>query len=158
MVEPQFQQRFERITMEWQYIRAALPIAPGIFIQDPKIVDSYIGQGLRSCAFELEALVLGQTRPDKVVETTETVSFEYPASPFQHWKFKHKTSWWLKWFIRHRPIIIATQLKQCKLRTSWDMADVYPLQTVITEPRLGEPYVVINSPVHTTKVWEVPDE
>jgi hypothetical protein len=146
--------RKDRILAEWILVKESVQIAPGIFLQDLNIRDSYMHQTLRTLALEIEACVVGQRRPDKVVESKEVVFFEYPASPFQHWKFKHKSSWWLKWFTKKYPVIIAEKAKKCTLSVSWAMTDVYPEQTRV-HPTLGEQYTLIDPP---RSIWRIEDQ
>jgi hypothetical protein len=151
-----FEQEIRKcVTLEWQHVVNEIRLEPGIFVQPPEVVRSYTADALNCVTVRLEASVLGKNRPDKKVTASKTVFFEFPASPFQHWKLKHKDSWWLKWFVRNNPVIIAQNARECFLEASWSMADVYPSQT-IAEPRLNEPYVMINDPI--SRVWERPHE
>jgi hypothetical protein len=144
----------QHVTMQWQTVVNYMEFAPGVFVQDPEIKRDYMRKSFETLLLGVEAVVLGQKRPDKVVNISEPIFFEYPASPFQHWKFKHKYSWWMKWFVRWRPVIITQKVKTCEVTVSWAMTDVYPNQTVVS-PQLGQPYVIIDAP--NSKVW-VSDE
>lgn len=145
----------EQVTLQWQRFIARVPISAGMYFENPQIMDAMLATSMHELVTSLEVLVLGKQLPDKTVTASEPIFFEYPASPFQHWKYKHQFSWWLKWFINWRPIINAQKVKIASLEATWTMQQVYPDQT-ITDPRLGDPYVVINQP--RQRYWTTPDD
>jgi hypothetical protein len=147
----------ERVVLEWMKFVSTAQLSPGILFRSRPQLHGPIAEDItKTLFFEIEAQVLGKRLPDKTVESDEILFFEYPASPFQHWKLKHKDSWWLRWFIRRYPIIIAEKAKGCRLEVRWSMAEIYPEQGINTD--IGRKYIVIDRPVSRSIYWEPPVE
>lgn len=118
-------------------------MSPGI---EYVIGNEYIRYGVQEAILSIEARVLGRDLPSKEVTVNEIVFFEHPASPFQHWKMRHKDSWWLGWFVRQWPVIIAQHAKGFTLTATWDMNLVFPEQEKAKYQGLGKEYLVVEEP------------
>lgn len=139
--------KYNQVQLNWLVFRSRVPLSPGVFLSDPQIADYVYGEGIAV----LEAHVLGRKRPSKVVEESNVTFFKMPASPFQHYKHKHKDAWWMRWFVKKRPVIYTEYGRESKLSVSWDMSDVYPEQTKISYLDNSHPVVVIEEPVVGTQ-------
>lgn len=81
-------------------------------------VRAYQGEILEGLIIELRAYILGEKLAEKEVEINEerSVFFEFPRSPWQHFKKNHRWSWWLGWFVRRWPVQHETEIKKVTVR------------------------------------------
>ncbi len=100
----------------------------------------------------LRAYVL--THPLGKHEVTRTKTIEWPATPWHHWKHRHATAWWLRWFVQRRPV--QTTRQTIDYREVWDEMAAYPWNDRLPMvPGLGKASRVITVVEHG---WTVNDE
>ena len=58
----------------------------------------------------LEGVVLAERLAEKeiTVVTKGYATFRFPTSPWQYFKQRHVTAWWMRWLVRRRPIRLGT--------------------------------------------------
>lgn len=90
--------------------------------------------------FELQAQRLGGER----IQRSTTVKYEFKAldGPFQRWKRDHQQAWWLRWFVRWRPLVYIRQPFEREVTLVVDVDDyaTFPESSFIPMPeRFGPP-------------------
>lgn len=85
--------------------------------------------------------ILGQDLPSHTV--CKTSSMKFPTSPWQHFKQKHATSWWMRKFVSKWPVKLDTH--NFSLTATWDQMVTYPWQKHVKYDRkqLGQPVRII---------------
>lgn len=71
----------------------------------PEVLDriegsSYVDDLTHDLVLRLQAEVL----EDKVAESTYRMTVPYPATPWHHFKHRHRDAWWMRAIVRHWPI------------------------------------------------------
>lgn len=92
-------------------------------------------QEVRGMILEVEAYVLA----DKCVEDQQVYRplFWFPSSPWQHFKHKHRESWWLGWLVRRRPVRQTAWGKS--MEVDFTRYATYPKATYPVPPEFGKP-------------------
>lgn len=90
--------------------------------------------------YRLTADVLAEKLPPERIERTSEFFWEFPASPFQHWKQKHDRSWWLRWFVARRPVRRVRHAKVATLEVNLERYRTFPQCNYVFPKDLG-PYV-----------------
>jgi hypothetical protein len=64
--------------------------------------------------FEVSAYVWAE----KLLEQTMVVPFsgaswfDFPSSPWQHFKDRHRAKWWMRWYVHRWPVFVETHRKE----------------------------------------------
>ncbi len=68
--------------------------------------ESWREDTLDAMVWALRGVVLGERLAEKeVTVVTEGIAvFVFPTSPWQFFKQRHATSWWMRWLVRRRPV------------------------------------------------------
>jgi hypothetical protein len=89
------------------------------------------------------AEVLAEKLPPERVERSQTFGIDFPASPFQHWKQKHATRWWLRRFVRRWPVRTERLTREARLTVNLERYRTYPEANYVLPPdKFGAPYRV----------------
>jgi hypothetical protein len=96
----------------------------------------------RSIVTRLTADVLAEKLPPERVERSSEFTWEFPASPFQHWKQKHQGAWWLRWFVARRPVRRTRHKKVATLTVDLERYRTFPQCNYVFPKDLG-PYVKV---------------
>lgn len=87
--------------------------------------------------WRLSTKLLHERLPDRYYTASDTVWWDFPRSPFQHWKRNHAESWWLGWFVRRWPIKTDRIYRTATMEVDINDYLTYPYQT-IADPRMGD--------------------
>lgn len=101
----------------------------------------------------LRADVLAEKLPPVQVSGQESVTFESPATPFQHWKQKHAEAWWLVWFVRRWPVREDVTTKTVRMTVDLTKYRSYPQANYILPDDFGAPVLVHT--LSTSFAWDV---
>lgn len=86
----------------------------------------------------MRSAVLTFDLPGHKVERDHRVTFEEPASPWQHWKRAHANSWWLRRFVARYPVRTVELSETIHFSAEWQEYVTYPWQKAApTSPHLG---------------------
>lgn len=92
---------------------------------------------------QLQAYVLGEKLPENTVTATGSVSVEYPASWWQHFKHTYRAHWWIRALARRRPPRMQTKTETGTVTATWHHMTAYPwaryTHRVPASERLGYP-------------------
>lgn len=114
------------VTFDWQkVVSQVLTDAPGIVDVEYEVRPELVFDRM---VHQLKARVLSHKLPAHEVTELQRVEFEFPASPWQHWKQRHGGSWWLRWLVRWRPVRTETVVKTVGFTAVWEQMAVYPWQ------------------------------
>jgi hypothetical protein len=83
---------------------------------------------------QLRTAVLAKSLPPQKVSKSVDVVFEFPSSPFQHWKMKHQGSWWLRRFVRWRPVKRDRRVRVVTLAVNLKRYRTFPEANFRPEP------------------------
>lgn len=148
----------EAVMMDWERVATKralrLPVHTSISTWQPE-------SEVEAMLVEVESYVLrerlvGDTKRVRKVVPVET-PMRFPASPWQFFKQRHQTSWWLGWLVRRRPVRTrlhsVTRSVTFEAEVTFERYATYPEATVYYPPdRLGKPVLVER---FTTGVSEV---
>jgi hypothetical protein len=91
--------------------------------------------------FSLTAEMLAERIGGEQIRKHERVQHVFTPidGPFQRWKDRHKTSWWLRWFVRWRPVCRLYEELITNVTLQVDVKDyaTFPEHTVAYPPQLG---------------------
>lgn len=91
----------------------------------------------------LRSFVLAENVGKLEAAETETVALEYPASPWQHWKFnrQNRPRWWWFW-VRWLPEVrYRRQETDVTVVARWTAYHTFPESSIVVpNERLGRPY------------------
>lgn len=116
------------------------------FLSDPNGMD-FIQDRM---TVQLKAMVLGERLEDFHAQSKEQIAWLFPASPWQHFKEKHKWSWWLRRFVSRFPVQKETHFRTVECNIQAQVRGFYPHQT-LADPRLGTRVVL---PTNIDMTWE----
>lgn len=120
-------------------------------------VDTFFGRNIKGSVHDDDFMadrvllkftsqVLGHRLP-AVTETQSTsILFRFPATPWQHFKRDHADSWWLRWFVAWRPVVLKGHRQHVELSVNMERHHVFP-EATINAPELG-PVVFYGSYSH----------
>lgn len=95
--------------------------------------------------------VLAERLPPERVEQAETFGFDFPVSPFQHWKQKRAGAWWLRRFVQWRPVKTERFEMEARLVVNLERFRTFPKADITYPDRLG-PYVKV---AHLDTTWSL---
>ena len=102
-----------------------------------EVVEDFLTNGF---ICRLTADVLAEKLPPERIERSSKFFWEFPASPFQHWKQKHEKAWWLRWFTTRRPVRRVKHTKVATLEVNLERYRTFPQCNYVFPETLG-PYV-----------------
>lgn len=136
----------EQLEAEWLQIRNRRSISKGVFTE-MKLIEDELSHIYNVMYADLNAFVLGKSLPPEVKMVSIDFEFEYPASPWQMFKEKHKDSWWMRAFVRRYPVQSNTVKKNKRATVSWDKKAIFPDQELVKwKEKLGDPVVILSEP------------
>lgn len=130
----------QKATLDWHKAGTTRSLSGVIFRDRPSIVDD-VRDEMR---LVLEAFVLGEKLPAKEITKEETVTMDFPASPWQFFKEKHSSAWWLRWFVSRWPAQFIEFKETVSITAVWDQMEIYPENTL--NAQLGKPVVIVSEP------------
>ncbi len=82
---------------------------------------------------------------EKLRPETAHASASVPATWWQHYRFAHRSAWWLRWHVKRWPI----RLEQIEMTATWDNYVMYPWAQLrgSTPDYLGDPVRQTRPPV-----------
>jgi len=83
-------------------LKAAVSVSVGPQMAQSMELETYSEYVLNQLVHRLTAFVLAERVDTKPYTAIEHVYF--PESPWQHFKQKHQLLWWMKWFVKRRPV------------------------------------------------------
>lgn len=95
-----------------------------------------------SIAVRISTDVYGEKLQPETAAATRSV----PATWWQHYRFAHRSAWWLRWHVKRWPI----RTSQITLTATWDNWVMYPwaqLRFPVEERRFGRPVRQTRPPV-----------
>lgn len=115
-----------------------------------------MGEGM---AYELMAEMLAEKIGSDRIERIKVVQqdFEITDGPFQRWKQRHALSWWLRWFVKWRPVRTVSESKTCQVVLRVEVEDyaAFPHSSYVPAPAEFGPPVFqrfINSRIETKEL------
>jgi hypothetical protein len=132
-----FSARLETVIVDRLKVAAQGTLPPSVAqsVNVHAAVDRFT-QGL---VFQLSAYVLAQHLDSHTVTRDRTVTFDVPATWFQHWK-QHAAlrDPLARWLVRRWPVRTRTLTERVELTATWDRYAAFPEATIITDDRLGQ--------------------
>lgn len=141
----------DSVTLEWQRLAASAHVdLPGVHLETSVAVTDHILDGGRTIALNVRALVLGERLPPHTETAATSVTLDAPASPWQHWKWRHAGARWARWFVRRRPPRMVSVSTPVTLTTRWEQMAVYPWQRLARAgDGVGRPVRIVQGPEST---------
>lgn len=111
------------LVLSWEKLGARMQLSREM-VQDARfdIRETLYGDLL----MQLQAYVLGEKLPENTVTATGSVSVEYPASWWQHFKDTYRERWWMRALARRRPPRMQTKTETGTLTATWHHMTAYP--------------------------------
>lgn len=80
----------------------------------------------RSLVYRLKGYVLAERLPPETVSDSRDVTFDVPASWWQHWKQSHAAAWYARWLVKRRPVKHHRVVKRVALTVDLERYRTYP--------------------------------
>lgn len=112
----------------------------GASVVESMRLEQWVEPMSRGLVHALTAEVLAEKLPPERIDKSQTFGMDFPASPFQHWKQKHRDSWWLRWFVQRRPVKTDRYEKTAFLTVDLERYRAFPQCNYVFPKDLG-PYV-----------------
>jgi hypothetical protein len=135
VIDPTSLTQFETETFDWIKYSVHERI-PGFFLKDFRLTQDNQAYFEDHFVARITGTVLGQSLPGGVYRTSATAKFEYPASPWQHFKRNHSRAWWLRWLVKRRPVQTAKAYRTARVEFDYEHNVVFPMQRSY-RPSLG---------------------
>lgn len=141
-------EQMKRVVLDWTEVgvhqKVSREILPGlpVGVVDAQVYTGQFGMDfmMNTMTAKLKAFLLKKDLPGHQVHKRVTVSWQVPASWWQHLKHQHETAWWLAWLVQWKPVQWQTRYREVNLRAEWRDMATYPWQTVVPTARgLGKP-------------------
>lgn len=100
---------------------------------DVELIPDHAG---RAMVAELHAAVWAEALPPERIDRRVTVTFDVPASWWQHFKHDHRSRWWLRRLVAARPVRRVTHKRTATFSVDLRRYRTYPAAPFY-EPRLG---------------------
>ena len=126
----------EQFTLEW--LKVGLQTRIPQTVMDTIEVRAWRDDMLDDMVFALRAKVLADQLPPEKITRRRDVSWEVPASPWQHFKQHHANSWWLRWLVTRRPARLDTHRKMVEFTVDLRRYRTYP-EARVSPAWLGRP-------------------
>ena len=140
MMDPREQVAVQEIVLE--RVKLGLEHRVGATVLESMRPEVIIDQLSGEMVYRLRAHVLAEKLPPVEVSDQKSVTFESPASPFQHWKQKHARTWWLAWFVGRWPVRQEATTKTVRMTVNLTKYRSYPEANYAIPDGFGAPVLI----------------
>lgn len=100
--------------------------------------EDFLGNKLlaRMTSYVLAEQLVGDT---KTIHCTK--GYEFPSSPWQFYKQRHASSWWLGWLVARRPVRTEKHYQDREHEVRFERYATYP-ESTLRAPELGRPVIM----------------
>jgi hypothetical protein len=112
----------------------------GAHVAESLHLEQWVEPMTRNMVVRLTADILAEKLPPERVERSKTVTLDFPASSWQHFKQEHSESWWLRWLVRRRPVRVQALEQTVTLVVDLEKYRTFPQCNYVFPQDLG-PYV-----------------
>jgi hypothetical protein len=95
-----------------------------------EMLQAEVRQTSHGAMVRLKTFVLADRLPPLDIDRKTKAFFDFPSSPFQHWKSKHADTRWLGWLVRRWPVKTTEHVREVRLIVHLSRYRTYPLAEV----------------------------
>lgn len=132
--------------LRYKLIEEMPTFASTLEIRDRPAWEYHLSAFIDRTYYELTGTVLAHQLDNQRIVREQVVRNDFRAidGPFQRWKDRHKESWWLRWYVKWRPVRWLHEPFERTVRLTVEVEDLatFPKASISYPDKLGRPVMV----------------